>query len=1045
MKQSKRLSALLLAICLIVSMIVPAVYAEETTTVTYDFKFQQICADNELSPAGSNLAAGNASTKIIPQLADLHEQGVINWEYKGVNVLKSAEFLSHTTYGGYFHTRSTVGNWVAFKIDNPGAGKWKLSVEHMLTKHGAKDVNIYILPGTTKDLEGAMKPENVTQVISCYDSAVSGERPKTGAYTYTNTEFEVVWETGTKKSNPSYILLFEMATANESSSLAVGQTNGELAADLYLSSLTATLIEAGEEEPEEEEDDDIILSDTFPIEGAIAHEDIVSSVNALFYAVDTIDGVDYLYLFFDGNKMSVYNLDTGELYDRESNSFGTPRSVWIDEQTHVVWVSGSSKFLYKYDPATKTGERIYIPDNLFPEAGSFNAWGINGDGQGNLYFATYNACYFGKYNINTGTFTQIGDILVADGIYSGNGGVVLKDGYAYINIDGDKNNDGVKIHQILKVDINTGAVVDSVDVSSRIGSGNVYLSHMKLVGDVILCSADSTMSGCVAVDISGEKMVLKDIPGMEAGFSGKISSEIDGKVYFMGSGNKGLLAYDVATGEVTETGIANSGSLKFSDCLVTVAGNDKLPGQSLVTMNSASLNRVDVVFYNLTTKETVTLTDYTEGLGSGNTLRSMTVSADGKTVYIGAYGNNQLAVYDVESAEVVKLIPTVNTQIEGMIWYDGYMYTGNYSSCSINKVDVKTGERTLLVNLRNSTFWQYRIHATAVGNGNVYFGTAPSTGRLGGVLTWYDVSEHRVYVAAGPNPEDVYWQDADTPDAQEWYCALTGAKAPFSRNDDANITDKDGNTVQRFTGVIKNQSIITMVYQDGYIIGSTSKHGGSGSVFVDDDNACIFVYDAKNWELVARYDLADAISGLTGLVEYVDVVAADPDVPGKFWGVVSDTLFSFTFDAEAGTISVKTEVSLGTTGFNHGNNTLQGRNIIFDGDFMYVVFGSYGTYMIKRDDVSVRYKVSDAIPKQMVLAGDGNIYYHDSTTDLKVLRIAQAAQLIKDPYEIENAKALINALDDAANITLEDEAAVLAARAAYDALSENGKAAVDES
>ena len=41
MKQSKRLSALLLAFCLIVSMIVPAVYAEgeDLKTVTYDFDF----------------------------------------------------------------------------------------------------------------------------------------------------------------------------------------------------------------------------------------------------------------------------------------------------------------------------------------------------------------------------------------------------------------------------------------------------------------------------------------------------------------------------------------------------------------------------------------------------------------------------------------------------------------------------------------------------------------------------------------------------------------------------------------------------------------------------------------------------------------------------------------------------------------------------------------------------------------------------------------------------------------------------------------------
>lgn len=790
---------------------------------------------------------------------------------------------------------------------------------------------------------------------------------------------------------------------------------------------------------------------SIPVPAEIAVEDVVSSVNCLLIATDVINGQDYIYLFFNGNKMMVYNLDTGKLVDREVNCFSTPRHVFIGDD-HMVWVSGASKFLYKYDPFTMTSTKYEMADEMFPEAGSFNGAGLVGDGSGNLYFGTYNTAYFGKFNIATETFTQLTGTLNTDPSMpqdaqrSGWGGVIIKDGYAYVPNNGNKNNDSVATNEILKIDLATNEIVDFVNLSSRMGA-NSYMDYVSLVGDVIMASCGKVTTGSLAVDIN--TMELIDIPGLEQGYTGTVSEEIDGKVYMMGANNVGLLAYDIATRTVESVGIADSGMLKWTDCLVTVEGNDKLPGKSLVTMVSGSINRVDIVLYNLETKETVALTDYTDGLGSGNILRALDITPDGKTIYASSYGNNQLAVIDVASKKVVALHPTYNTQIEGMIQYDGTLYIGNYSSCIAATIDPVTGEYRRLVTLGPSIFYQYRLHATAAGDDKVFFGTCPGSNALGGTLMWHDIEQDRIYVAAGPTIEDVFYTPAGLVGKETWHCAATDKRAEFKDvNGDGAINREDryaqvdGVDVQLFTGVVENQVIVSMFYQDGYIYGCTTRNGGSGSV-AKAKNSCLFVYDVAAMELVKTYDLCDAIPGLATPVDIVDVVAADPDVPGKFWGVVSDTLFSWSFDVDSKTLSVKKALSLGTSSYNYIGNALQGTDIIMDDDFMYVNFGSNGIYMIDRYDVQTYYKLSSTVAKKMVKAYDGNIYFHDNCTDLKVLKVADFTTSITDAKGIEKAKTMIAALDDPADVTLDDEAQILKTREYYERISDAGKSKVD--
>ena len=746
-----------------------------------------------------------------------------------------------------------------------------------------------------------------------------------------------------------------------------------------------------------------------PVTGEIAAKDAVTSVNCLLAATDEFNGHDYVYLFFNGGMMYVYDLDQDAIIDIKSNCFGTPRSVYIDSN-HIVWVTGANGKLYRYDPANKFGNMISMTSGLFSEIkGSFNGYGLTGDGQGNLYFGTYPAAYVAKYDTKTGKFSQLGGLLSApgqnpDATRSGEGGLIYKDGYLYFEIEGNLNGDATSVNQIVKFDLSTNTVVDYVDILGPM-NGYAYLDEIALVGDLLLCSSAKATVGSIAIDISGEKMeLISNISGLTTGFNGAVSPEVNGKVYMMSNNQRGLLEYDIAQQKVTaENVMSDKGALKFRDCFVTLEGNDQMPGKSLVTFVTG-VNNVDLVLYNLQTKNTVVLEDVTEGQGSGNQLRALETINNGNTILVSSYGWNHMSVYDLESGKVIKQHPTINTQIESMIYYEDEVYIGNYSSCTVSRIDVETGKYVRLVQLGNSVFSQHRLHATAAGDGKVFFGTAPAKYRLGGVLIWYDVESDRCYVAAGPNPEDVFYTpsgaskggETGTVSNQQWYSALTGELA-LTDADDPYISA----TEQRFYGLIHSQTINSLVYQDGYIYGSTSRSGGSQSDNTSVGNACLFVYDAEAMTVVATCDLTEEIDGLTTNVpvEFIDGIEADPDVPGKFWGVVSDTLFSFTYDAENG-ISVTTELSKGTTGYNHGNNLHQDRSIVMDGDFMYVAFGSYGTYMIKRDDPQVHYKLSDAIPKQMVLAADGNLYYHDGTVDLKVLKIAETAQKVKDAYGI---------------------------------------------
>ncbi|MBQ6851904.1 MAG: PQQ-like beta-propeller repeat protein [Oscillospiraceae bacterium] len=1045
MKTCKRLSALFLMLCLLFSMIVPAVYADGESsaasssngTLTYRFGYQ---------------------AKSVRAAAACWPGEEVSFYYEGTDYSGSdatlgyskSSFLNMNTGRGYdayyngtghdsryinFRINGSSG-WFALKIYGVKAGTYTLNFDATFTE----DTFLYVMTGNAYQsaiagYQNELKAveEDSKRYATAITESLTGVATLRDGSTSAQATFAV-----DGAGVGEYVLLFKTSKAVKMFGLTMtpGAAGG------------TTQTPSGSDKPAEEEA-------KLPVNFETAYKDIVATVECERAAVDEVDGQDYLYLLFKGQNMLVYNLDTGELVDKKSDVFTTPRDVYIDEND-IVWVCGATKKLYRYDPRTKEGTSIPMGSGLFPITTSFNVFGLSGDGQGNLYFGTYDTGYLGKYDTKTGEFFQLSSHLnsgsseEADATYAGGGGIIVKDGYAYFAIDGNKNMDDHYTHEMVKFDLTTNQIVDYLDFSHLMASTTKLPVHVNLIGDkYLIASTGDSSRGTVIVDITGEKMELVTIEGVP-GVKGGISDVLDGKVYFMGQGNTGLLAMDVATGAISSTKIGNDQGLSLEHgSFVTIDG---LPGPSLLTYTSPrGLDTVDLRIYNLATGETKILTDYTKGEGSGNQLRSIALSEDGKIVYVGAYGASLVVGYDVATGKKVQEFYTGGSQNDSLLCHNGYLYAGIYSQCSIGQYNPSTGEGTVLSQINNGAFYQNRVHAIAAGDGKVFVGTVPAIGHLGGALMWYDMEQNRIYVTVGPDPTDVYYTNAGNTTTKNWYSAYTDTPADgmLDVNVDGriNTTDYfitiDGVDVPVYTGVIENQCINNLIYKDGYLIGSTTRYGGSSSI-PENINACIFIYDVDAMKVVTTCDVTEFISGLTTPVDFIDAMAEDPDIKGKFWGVVSDTLFSFNIDLTTQTISnVTEELSLGKIKYTAGGCNWDSRDILFDGDYMYVVFGQKGTYMIERDNVKNYVQLSTAVPKQMVQAADGNIYFINNQTNLQVLKIADLVQDVMDEQGVPKVAGLINALPDASKITLDDEAAVLKARASYDALSSVAKKLVD--
>ena len=776
--------------------------------------------------------------------------------------------------------------------------------------------------------------------------------------------------------------------------------------------------------------------------GSTGIEDMKSQITSTVVAENAIpsattncytfvyNGHDYFAGIAEGGTYIVYDIDAKKLvYQGQCELIATVRGFCLDGYGNL-WIYGASYYLYKLNLATGALSTMQV-SKPSSNITSFNILGLTWDPDTKmLYCGTYNRGCLLKINPLYNTYTTISSSLGADYMWSGFAGLVVKDGYAYLGADGDVNGDGVQSHHILKVNITTGAIADRIDLvdSGHWGTGN-FMLYMKLVGNTILFDRDNTVAKTVAVDISGEKMKLVDLgTDMPRGFTGYVSDPINGKAYCCSSSG-GLLEIDIATMQATkmnEAAFPTSMRKLYAagSGVATIEGDDRLPGTSLVTFEvNEATKTVDLIFYNVQTKQTVRWSDDSTNVSGGYRLNPIMGSPDGKSIYVGAVRGNRLGMYDLATGKMTYW-ETVSTQIDGLTWYNGKVYSGNYQNASINEIDPVTGTVKTFFDLQAGAFNQARVHTLTAGDKKIFCGTVPDKYKLGGVLAWYDLDTKLTYVAAGPTKEDVYYADTSgDKNSYVWYSAATDEKVTFNSN-------------SSFTGLIKNQSISCILYKNGYIYGCTTVHGGSGSTADSTATAKIFVYDVKAKELVGELNLRQALSGFTKNIESINAVAADPDVDGKFWAVVTGTLVSFTFDTTAKTFSVKEELSVNKNTYDSGSQW-HPRSIIFDREYMYVSLNGYGICMLKRDNPKQGYLLANSTGHyEMVLAADGNLYIHNDY-DIVRLNTAAVTKTIQDEAAAKKAAAMIDALP--ATVTLADMEEILAVRDYYESLSPEAK------
>ena len=350
------------------------------------------------------------------------------------------------------------------------------------------------------------------------------------------------------------------------------------------------------------------------------------------------------------------------------------------------------------------------------------------------------------------------------------------------------------------------------------------------------------------------------------------------------------------------------------------------------------------------------------------------------------------------------------------------------------------GKSVSLFRLNDDIFDQARIHTISAGDDKIFVGTVADLYQYAGMVAWYDLATDRTYVATGPNPEDVVYAKTSrlmaTP-ADNWYNAVTNEPADFASMYDL---DYDGDGVKdRLEGPVNQQGICAVYYRDGLLYIGTTIYGGTNTSVDKTKCAKIYVYDVEQLKIVAELDLRKHISGMSNCVQFISGLEGDPDVSNKFWAVFSETLISFTYDRDTRKFQVTEEVSFDKNTYWAGaSRSWFERPILFDGEDIIVCFNRRGGLCrINRNDTSQveqllsNFNNTNEIPLQYAIGDDGDLYYTTGGPNLWVLNLHVTDEEQADAKVVEDMIDIV----DKKEFTLDDLAAVYAAREAYDALA----------
>ena len=914
------------------------------------------------------------------------ENGTINWMLEG---------LAGSAYYGNRYLRAGVGSSggaMALRIKAPGTGKYQVTLKYFLGSEvtDADSAEVYVVEAPEEYLDIAQVSDKMARapIMTTVNSHNGlGMKKATGTGTYS---FE---------AGKEYYVIIYMTDVSDAQN-----TSGSCW--IYLDRLVMKRI--GEFEPEEEH---------FTVGGVVVKDAVRLFRTSDALTISEVNGHDYLTLTIFGSTMMIYDLDEWRLVDEVYTGIPTPRGVTVDNDGNI-WVVGDVKTMYCYNPYTLTG----FSTDAFLLGGSAYQMCTGEDGY--LYFSTMSdeSAYVYRFDPKTQDYT----VFRTKSWSSYAADMAQKGDYIYLGASGEER------HEVLKMNKYTGQIVDSVDITKEMKTTR-YITGMDFLDENYLWV--STMENVTVIDIRTMEKLPQEQIGVGDYVVREISGEIDGKRYFV-TLQEGLCYYDIATQTFGVVGgdlkNAKTGIRGKNTNLATI-DDSRLPGKSIITYGGMTEDGLNLYAYNPESKQYVTLIGLVEpAFAYGQDLREMGVGLPGSgEIYFGANYDSPIQVYNTLDQELKQSMAT-NGQADAFHWYKDQLYIGNYNGAMLTRME--NGEPIPLFRLNDDNFFQARIHSITSGDDKVFVGTLPNVYQNGGTIAWYDLNTELTYVVTGPNPEDVYYAKASKVTVtNEWYSAVTGERVDIQKEWDK---DEDGDgACKYFKGPVPLQSITKVVYRDGLLFGLAAPMGGTSAVNPAGETAKIFIYDVENMKMLKTIDIGDYISGVPSPLFALAAFEGDPDISNKFWGVVSETLFSMTYDFDTGKITIKAELSFDRDTIKHGNGWFT-NDMIFQDDYIYVMFDKIGGLCrVNRNNpkeyeqLLYNFDSVSQMPSSFALSDDGDLYYIAGTS-LYVLNLDITEE---ERAEAKNVQDLIDLISD--TVTLADRPAIEAARAAWDAMA----------
>lgn len=939
----KRFFSLLMTLCLLAGMIVPGSFAQAASeSVEYN-----INTGRDLW--GSNLDSIEASSSkgtFIDWSYEQYDDGKLNWYILAQNNTRSdGKTKLNKSYG--IRVGGNVDSWIAIGFEAPGSGTYTMQMTYSESAYGAELALAYIIPMsdsvTKASIESTIDNNGALGCVDFYSATASGYDNKTatlGSYSFTAGEEYVMIlyaSEGCDITGTAAYMLFSKFTAVK------GTASSSMETEINPVDLGPMITEFG----------------------------VRSQM-----AVCEVNGYDYYFLPIKGGQMHIYNLDyycdgdsstepyLGSVSTGITNAWGCSAG-----EDGKIYVSGDAKYVYRYDPVTKKGDKLTFATSYVC------GYDVGADVSGNVYVAV-NTAGAGPacYNNAAGTF-QYYYGLDPNGIADECSAVAWDADYIYAYVSG---NDGISVSKlILKIDKASGELVKYKDVSSKTTG---HLTALNIVDGVLFGGSNNTES---MIAINTETWDYVNV-GVSAGVKQNVSEELNGKVYFLAS-DSNLYQYTIATKKASKVGLTSS--QQFVTCvnsIVTLDVNGDGKDENVILSSRTAKNGYPLL-YDPAAKKLYSWTDMiNENSGAYVGSRDVYSSNDGSNmIYMGAYVSNNCAAYNTKTEDYTNYITAGQT--DSQIMYKGVLYAGNYSSCTLARIDVANGSFDALMTL--SGYKQKRIHCLAAGEDKIFFSTVPDTYDLGGYLAWYDLK--------------------------------TGAEYYEKVSDlDASLAD---------------QVVISMAYSGGYLYCGTTVRGGSDAT-VRRTTSHFFIFDVANKKVVAIQEIA-----------YPYIASLDADSSGTVWGVISKTLFTVSYKNGAITFTQKFSNESGKL-LEDSERKAEGvsvdawfcKTIYFgkDGN-LYVGLGDTGLWKITKSGTGTR--ISTKITGRMyALSEDGNIYY-GSGTNLILLPL-NVSSSDKAAANAVNTK-LENILKSAPANT---QSAVAAAEEAFQKLTNVQKGMVDQ-